>query len=116
MNSKKVGNLGENIAVEFLEKKGYKILDRNYYCPFGEIDIIVRKENIIVFVEVKVVNGVGLEALEELVNKKKRVKIINSAKHYLDKKNIENFIIRFDVVAVFTDKTVVRHFEDAFME
>jgi putative endonuclease len=53
MNKRATGNIGEELAVEFLLKKGFKILDRNYHCRIGEIDIIASKDMMISFFEVK---------------------------------------------------------------
>ena len=51
--NRKTGNMGESVACDFLEKNGYKLIERNYYCKYGEIDIIVEDEKHIIFVEVK---------------------------------------------------------------
>ena len=55
---RKLGDIGENIACEFLKRRGFEIVDRNYLRKWGEIDIVARKEGIIRFVEVKTVSGV----------------------------------------------------------
>lgn len=58
LNGKKnFGKLGENIAAEYLKRKGYSIIARNFYCKMGEIDIIAKEKHEIVFVEVKTRNG-----------------------------------------------------------
>ena len=59
MIKKKLGNLGEQIATEYLEKKNCKIIERNFYCKQGEIDIIAKDKNEIVFVEVKTRMGIN---------------------------------------------------------
>ena len=56
---KEFGNTGEDIATEYLEKQGYIILERNFYCKQGEIDIIAKDKNEVVFVEVKSRSDVG---------------------------------------------------------
>ncbi len=60
-NKRKIGDIGENIACEFLKRRGFKIIDRNYLKKWGEIDIVAEKETIIHFVEVKSVSHVTLD-------------------------------------------------------
>jgi len=87
MNKEKsLGQLGEEIATKYLSKKGYKILDRNYRKPWGEIDIIAEREGVIVFVEVKTVkiNQEEENPLpEENVNFFKKNRLIKTADTYL---------------------------------
>lgn len=94
------GNAAENKAVKYLKKQGYKIVNRNYRCPLGEIDIVAEDNGILVFVEVKYRNsdefGSGLEA----ITKTKQNRIITAAKFYLVKNNISNTICRFDCIEV----------------
>jgi len=88
MDTKELGNLGERIACEYLVKKGFKILGKNYRITFGEIDIIVRHKNIIHFVEVKTIAGAGNGFYpEEHVNYKKQRKLQHMAQIYLEKNN-----------------------------
>lgn len=118
--SKNIGNRGESIVCNYLVKNNYKILCRNYYTRYGEIDIIAEKEPFIVFVEVKVrkINSIisGLEA----VDIRKQKKIIKTAECYLLENNIE-LQPRFDVfelIYYFKNGTKflkhMRHFENAF--
>ena len=53
MNNKELGKIGENIAISYLEKNKYDILERNFYCKQGEIDIIAKQKGVIIFIEVK---------------------------------------------------------------
>ena len=66
---KEFGNTGEDIATEYLEKQGYIILERNFYCKQGEIDIIAKDKNEVVFVEVKSRSDVGYGLPSEAVKK-----------------------------------------------
>lgn len=106
------GNAAESKAVKYLKKQGYKIVNRNYRCPLGEIDIVAEDNGILVFVEVKYRNsdefGSGLEA----VTKTKQNRIITAAKFYLVKNNISNTICRFDCIEVI--KEGLNHIISAF--
>lgn len=96
-----IGSEGEQLAVKFLKKNGYKILQRNYWCKSGEIDIICYDHGTIVFVEVKTRYSDKYGPPELSVTKAKKRQIIRVALHYLAKKKIEDIALRFDVVAIF---------------
>ena len=99
MNKREVGDKYEDKSVEILKNSGYEILDRNYQNRYGEIDIIAKKENYIVFIEVKYrknkVYGYGYEA----VDKKKITKIFRLAELYLQSKEYNNYFIRIDCMS-----------------
>jgi len=83
---RKLGDLGEKLAKEYLEKQGYEIIERNYQKRSGEIDLIARKNKIIIFVEVKTRTKNENEEYsppEEAVNFSKQRKIIKTARLYL---------------------------------
>jgi putative endonuclease len=110
----KTGNQGEEIAAEFLQQRGYEILARNYRYKHSEIDLIVRKNDIIVFVEVKTRSSSGFGEPEAFVGSKKAAKIFEGADQYVYENNW-NGNIRFDIVSVkLGSKSEVVHFEDAF--
>jgi len=96
MNSREIGNLAENKAVEFLEKNNYKIVERNFYSRFGEIDIIVIKNNIYHFVEVK--SGGTFEPIYNITPTKLK-KIIKTINFYLKKKKI-NYPYQIDAIII----------------
>ncbi len=98
---KAIGAEGERIAVRFLKKKGYKILQRNYRSKGGEIDIICCDHGCIAFVEVKTRFSNAYGAPELAVNEMKRRQIIKTASHYTAQKKIEGIDLRFDVVSIF---------------
>ena len=116
VTSKEKGNRGEDLAVSDYVNRGYRILERNYRCPYGEIDAVLEKNSLIVFLEVKVVDFSGMESLADLINARKRKKISESARHYLTVKKQENRDFRFDVAAVLSDIKSVTTFENAFTE
>ena len=129
MDTKRFGNFGEKIAKDYLENKGYQILDKNYFFRIpgnpqrGEIDIIARKSDIISFVEVKTLRFLSstqkkLFFPEEKVNFSKQRKLRITAESWLMKKKIPlNCKWQIDVIAVnFNSKTKkadISHFENA---
>ncbi len=97
---KNLGVRGEDMAVDFLEKKGYTILCRNYRCRSGEIDIIARKKKILCFIEVKARSTRAFGTPQEAVTPRKQHKIGRVALDFLQRHKLENNPARFDVVAV----------------
>ena len=96
-----VGDLGERVAVQFLERKGFKILERNYLKPWGEIDIIAEKGDSVRFVEVKTVSGSSYlhHHPEEMVDERKLRKLARTAELYMENtKDRREF--QLDVVGV----------------
>lgn len=115
--NKKTGDIGEQLATEFLKKKKYKILERNFKNKIGEIDIIARLKKQIVFVEVKTRSSLQFGNPSEAVNSHKQYKIRQVAECYLMQKKIEDSDIRFDVIEVLEEDNgykVVNHLENAF--
>ncbi len=95
-----LGKSGEEAAFEFLRKKGYRILERNYKTLLGEIDIIAQDKEKLVFVEVKSLSGTSYILPQEMLNKKKQEQIIRVALSYLKAKGLKSADCRFDCVAV----------------
>jgi len=111
-----LGSEGEDLAVRFLQKKGYRIVARNYKTPVGEIDIIARDGDTIVFIEVKTRTDISFGYPFEAVNKRKRQKLKNLALLYLKRQGKE-FPVRFDVLSIFcmgNGKKDIEHIKDAF--
>ena len=95
-----LGKQGENLAFRFLKEKGFKILERNYRAPWGEIDIIAREKACLAFIEVKARKSILFGHPFEYVGEKKQKKILLTAQHYLTKMNWHSEEIRFDVVSI----------------
>lgn len=95
-----VGKKGEDIAAEFLKKNKYKILERNFYCNQGEIDIIAKDKNEIVFVEVKTRNNINYGTPSEAVTIQKQKHLKRATEYYIYKNNLYNEFIRLDVIEV----------------
>ena len=110
----KIGVYGEEKAVEYIKKIGYEIIQRNFRCKVGEIDIIAKTENKIVFIEVKSRTSKDYGLACEAVDYKKIGKITSVAKHYLLTNNIKNCEIRFDVIEVYFNEEKINHIENAF--
>lgn len=116
--NKDIGNLGENISIEYLKKHNYKILNKNFRCKNGEIDIITMRNSIISFVEVKSRFFTTFGKPIESITYSKQLRIINSAKYYIFKNNLYNYNVQFDVIEIIlnldsTDYNL-NHIENAF--
>ena len=108
------GKQGESIAVEYLKNKGYCILEQNWHNHHQEIDIIARKGNELVIVEVKCRTGKPLTQPYLAVNRNKQNQLIKAANAYIQRKNID-LETRFDVISITMDKeTIIDHIENAF--
>ena len=95
-----LGRRGEEIAASYLKKLKYKIIERNYTCTFGEIDIIARDKETLSFIEVKTRSSLEYGHPHHVVNKRKQHQISKVALSYINKNNLQNIDARFDVVAI----------------
>ena len=114
--NKNLGKEGERIAVEYLRKKGYRVIEKNYRTRRGEIDIICEQRGSVIFVEVKTRKSMSFGRPEEAVDSRKRKKMAEIALDYLTEKHLNGRVdCRFDVVAI-TEKSprIVNHIVDAF--
>ena len=98
------GKAGEDLAVRYLKKKGYKVLERNYTCPVGEIDIVARDGKTIVFVEVKTRRSLSYGSARLAITPHKQRKISMTALYYLKFNHQMRQDARFDVVTVFSTR------------
>ena len=117
INSKLLlGQEGERLAERYLQKKGYTLVERNYRCPAGELDLIVLDRRVVVFVEVKTRSGHGFGSPLEAVEFRKQRKMIQAAQFFLAEKRLQQRDARFDVVGVSWPgrEPVVEHIENAF--
>ena len=113
---KVTGRHGEKISADYLEKKGYRILERNYLSRYGEIDIIAADDNNIIFVEVKTRVCSPMVTGAESVTSSKQQRVSATASIYLQQ-NPTELQPRFDVIAVEYSKDtfeVTDHIENAF--
>lgn len=118
MNTKKIGDDGENRAAQYLEDKGYEIVERNWRTKSGEIDIICTIAETIVFVEVKTLPQGTTDMLQKVLNSGKLQRIIKSSKCFLlNHRRYSNRYIRFDVIVMdMPGLPPVYHIENAFTE
>lgn len=112
LNTKNIGNSGENIAVNYLQGLGYKIIDRNVYIGGGELDIIAQDGGVLVFVEVKWRFSNSFGSPLEAITEQKIKQTIKSARTYLVAKKYFGKDVRFDVIGIVDEK--IEHIKDAF--
>lgn len=108
------GDIGEERAIKFLLDKGYIILEKNFTTKIGEIDIIAKDNDIVVFIEVKSRLNSKYGNPYEAVNFKKQRKIINTAKLYSKYNNLYNTQFRFDIIEIYVDENILNHIPNAF--
>jgi len=111
-----LGRRGEKLAADFLREQGYKILESNYRCKVGEIDIIARQGELIVFVEVKTSGTDRFGAPQSWVGPRKQRRLVSLASFYLQENRIAGCDVRFDVIGVEWkgDSPELTHVVDAF--
>lgn len=112
MNNKQKGDIGESVAVSYLRMHFYKILERNFRAKTGEIDIIAKKKDYIIFVEVKYRKNISKGYPREAVTEFKQNQIRNTAMMYLMKHNLTESNVRFDVIEIIDKK--IEHIKNAF--
>ena len=112
------GRIGEDISVKYLEQIGYTIIERNFECRQGEIDIIAKDKNEYVFIEVKTRSSVSYGKPKEAVDTTKKKHIYRSAEYYVYLKHLENEPVRIDVIEVYKNqgKFMVHHIKQAITE
>lgn len=114
-----LGKRGESLAADFLNAKGYHVLDRNYRFERAEIDIVALRLDPaeVVFVEVKTRRSTNAEYPEEAVDKAKKKRIFRVADSYLYERQLLNVPVRFDIIAIDwsnAEHPLIHHIEDAF--
>ena len=111
------GRAGETAAALLLEEKGMKILEKNFRSRTGEVDIIAREGDTLVFTEVKTWSVYGIDALEHALDAKKQRKIIETSKYFLSlHREYRYMAIRFDVIFISPGPKGITHLASAFTE
>lgn len=106
-----LGKAGERKAQIYLKKQGYKILKKNFKTPFGEVDIIARKDETVAFIEIKTRSSDKFGQPNEAVDKTRRQRYIRSAEYYFSTRDAD-VTIRFDIVEVLNGE--INHIINAF--
>lgn len=119
LKSRELFITGENIAAKHMLSCGYTVVCRNFRKPCGEIDLIVEKDQRLVFCEVKTRTSHSINDALASVSLAKQRKISRTAQEYVNQNpQFSNYVFRFDVILLFYDRTTnsfsVKHFEDAF--
>ena len=110
-----LGKMGEELAVAFLKKEGYAILETNWTFQKAEIDIIAKKGNVLAVVEVKTRTNIDFGLPQDFVKPKKIQLLVKAVNEYVLSKNLE-LEVRFDIIAIHKEngEFKIQHFEDAF--
>ena len=103
-HSKRLGDAGETAARGYLERKGYTILDANFRCPYGEVDLVARKDDCLVFLEVRTRSGNGFGSPEESITPEKGRRLIATAETYIQSRTDLPADWRIDLVGVDVDR------------
>jgi putative endonuclease len=109
------GKNGEEIVRDYLINKGYIIIESNYRNKIGEIDIIAKDKDVLVFIEVKTRTNTTYGYAFEAVDIRKQRKIINTSMVYIKYKKYRNTQLRYDIIEVYLHKEIkINHLENAF--
>lgn len=118
--TREIGDEGEELAVAYLESKGYTILDRNYHFERAEVDIVAYdNEACIVFAEVKTRSSNTFGEPEEFVDEKKIQNVYKAAEAWIYERKMDGAPVRFDIVAILqknNEAPDIKHFENAFTQ
>jgi putative endonuclease len=116
MDRLSLGKISEGIAVEFLKKNHFKIIQRNFSCRVGELDIIAKDKNVFVFIEVRSTRGSLFHNPIDSLTPSKTMRIRVLAQIWLKKYGINNAPIRFDVIGIVHNDTdiEIKHLKNAF--
>lgn len=116
LSRKRAGDRGEQLALDHLVGKGYSLVERNYRTRYGEIDLILRAEETLVFVEVMLRRGSGFGDPLESITPRKQAAIRSLAEAYLAERTLDFEDARFDVVGILetSGRCEIHHIEDAF--
>ena len=120
MKRRETGILGEKLANDFLKKRGYRILETNYRCPEGEIDIVAKHKDFLAFIEVRTKKSLGFGSPEESITPVKKGRMRATAFHYYQTHNNLPLSWRIDVVAVELNQkrepSRIEHIENAVVD
>jgi len=115
MTTKELGDFGELKAFEYLQKKGFQIIDQNYRFHRNEVDLVYKNQNKVVFVEVKTRQTAEIGPPWKSVTRQKQNQIIKCAHHYMVSKDLDAEV-QFDIISIVHNAhgTFIEHIEEAF--
>ena len=118
--TKKIGDCGEAIVAQYLQKNGYRLLSSQWRCRYGELDLVVQDpQGVLCFVEVKLRSDVQHGLPREFVGKRKQTCLRRAAACYLSRYELDEMPVRFDVAEVYTDSEQrafrIEYLKDAFI-
>lgn len=116
MQKRAFGQQNEGIAVDYLKRKGYVVLHTNWHCPYGELDIIARDGDTLVFVEVRSRHSASTDNAFESIGARKRGRVIRAAQYYVSRHKLHDALWRIDLLAVAIPPTgapLIDHVENA---
>lgn len=110
-----LGTLGEELALEFLEKNGYEILETNWTFQKAEVDIIAKKESVLAVIEVKTRSSIEFGLPQDFVKPKKIQLLVKAINEYVISNDLDHEV-RFDIIAIQKENNgfIIEHIEDAF--
>lgn len=116
MNKRQKGSFGEKVAIEYLEKKGYKILEKNFLTPLGEIDIIAKKGDSLCFIEVKFRKNLSFGSPLLAVDNRKINRLKKVVEFYCLKEKIKDTPLRIEVIGITQEdeNLKIEHIENVF--
>lgn len=115
--TRKTGDRGESIARDYLMQKGYSIVDTNWSTRFGELDIVAKMDDIVVFIEVKTRHSKNTESAFASITPAKREKMIKVVYQYIHEKKLDDIDWRIDAIGIALHRNqspIIDHVEDAF--
>lgn len=116
MSKQDLGSRGETLAAQYLEEKAYHILDSNWHCRFGEIDIVAKDGDVYVFCEVKTRRTNNVQEALAAITASKAEKFTKAVYHYLNEHQLEDVVWRIDAIGIALPprgKVIIEHVEDA---
>jgi len=117
LEKQKLGQRGEKLALKYLKKQRYRLLQTNYTTKLGEIDLIMQQYDTVVFVEVKTRHNESFATGEDAITRHKQKHITAAARHFIHVNKLYDCPFRFDVVVVAMpqgQEKTIRHYENAF--
>ncbi|MFC1663104.1 YraN family protein [Patescibacteria group bacterium] len=97
---KKLGQAGEIMADEYLQRGGFKILERNYHTRYGELDIVAQKNEVVHFIEVKTRSGTSYGSAKEALTRSKQHRLWQAGMRYMEQKNVKVSDYQFDLITI----------------